>query len=66
MRLSISRLTLRLAPAYGGAPGYWDHNDADEDGIACLLPVLHPALMARETSSTKSLVLDSSSQSRLA
>jgi hypothetical protein len=24
-----------LAPAYRGAPGYWDHNDADDDGIAC-------------------------------
>lgn len=24
-----------LAPAYRGDPGYWDHNDADDDGIAC-------------------------------
>lgn len=24
-----------LAPAYRGAPGYWERNDADDDGIAC-------------------------------
>jgi len=24
-----------LAPAYRGDPGYWAHNDADDDGIAC-------------------------------
>ena len=26
---------MNLAPAVRGAPGYWDHNDADDDGIAC-------------------------------
>ncbi|MEX2034183.1 MAG: excalibur calcium-binding domain-containing protein, partial [Xanthobacteraceae bacterium] len=26
-----------LAPAYKGEPGYWAHNDADDDGIACEL-----------------------------
>ncbi|SHI37839.1 Excalibur calcium-binding domain-containing protein [Roseomonas rosea] len=24
-----------LAPARRGAPGYWEHLDADEDGISC-------------------------------
>ena len=24
-----------LAPARRGRPGYWSHNDADNDGIAC-------------------------------
>ena len=27
--------TVGLAPALKGAPGYWSHNDADSDGIAC-------------------------------
>ena len=27
--------TVGLAPAVRGAPGYWAHNDADDDGIAC-------------------------------
>ncbi|MGB8999038.1 MAG: excalibur calcium-binding domain-containing protein, partial [Pseudolabrys sp.] len=24
-----------LAPSRRGQPGYWDHHDADGDGIAC-------------------------------
>jgi hypothetical protein len=27
-----------LAPARRGQPGYWSHNDADNDGIACEPP----------------------------
>jgi hypothetical protein len=27
--------TVGLAPARRGEPGYWSHNDADNDGIAC-------------------------------
>ena len=26
---------VNLAPAMRGDPGYWDRNDADDDGIAC-------------------------------